>query len=275
LKNPDIHSTAMTFAEFTEAIRHEYTTPPGRAGFASRLGPLNAVWFHTRMLATLFSVSSKVKDNVLDRYAAAEHGRRVLLLAETAGCRCHISRFRHLEAVDGPAVIVANHISSFETMVLPGMILPFKPFSFVLKSSLMNYPVLGKVLNGLDPIVVARANAREDLKTVLTEGRARLEAGKSVLLFPQHTRSLEVDPVAFNSLGAKLARGTGAPIVPIALRTEFLAKGRLIKDIGPIDPSLDLHFECGPALEVEGNGKEAHRASVDFIIERLKQWRSQ
>jgi len=265
----------MTFAEFTEAIRNEYTTPPGRAGFASHLGPLNAVWFHTRLFAILFSASSKVKDNVLDRHEAAVHGRRVLQLAETAGCRCHISGFRHLEAVDGPAVIVANHISAFETMVLPGMILPFKPFSFVLKSSLMKYPVLGKVLNGIDPIVVERANAREDLRTVLTEGHARLEAGKSVLLFPQHTRSLEIDLTGFNSLGVKLARGTGVPIVPIALRTDFLGKGRLIKDIGPIDPSLDLYFECGPALEVEGNGKEAHRASVDFIVERLKRWRSQ
>ena len=265
----------MTFAEFTEAIRNEYTTPLGRAGFASRLGPLNAVWFHTRLFAILVSASFKVKDNVLDRHVAAVHARRVLQLAEAAGCRCHISGFRHLEAVDGPAVMVANHMSAFETVVLPGIILPFKPFSFVLKSSLMKYPVLGKVLNGLDPVVVDRANAREDLKTVLTEGRARLEAGKSVLLFPQHTRSIEIDPAAFNSLGVKLARGTGAPIVPIALRTEFLAKGRLIKDIGPIDPSLDLYFECGPALEVEGTGKEAHRASVDFIVERLKQWRSQ
>ena len=265
----------MTFAEFTEATRTEYVTPPGRADFASRLGPLNAVWFHTRLFAILFSIFAKVKDNVLDPHDATVHSRRVLQLAETTGCRCHISGFRHLEAFDGPAVLVANHMSAFETMVLPGIVLPFKPFSYVLKSSLMKYPFFGKIMAGIDPIVVERVNAREDLKTVLTEGHTRLDAGKSVLLFPQHTRSPEIDPIAFNSLGVKLARGTGAPIVPIALRTDFLANGRLIKDIGPIDPSLDLHFECGPALEVEGNGKEAHRASVDFISERLKRWRSQ
>ena len=35
--------------------------------------------------------------------------------------------------LDGPAVIVGNHMSTLETFALPGLVVPFKPLTFVVK----------------------------------------------------------------------------------------------------------------------------------------------
>ncbi|MDX9759154.1 MAG: lysophospholipid acyltransferase family protein, partial [Bacteroidota bacterium] len=194
---------------------------------------------------------------------------------EHAGCRLHIEGMEHLRGLHGPAVFVANHMSTLETFVLPALINPVRRCTFVIKPSLMDYPVFGHVMRSRDPIVVTRDNPRQDLQTVLEEGARRLAAGTSIVLFPQTTRSRTFDPTKFNSLGVKLAKNAGVPIVPVALKTDAWANGRLLKDFGPVFPHLPIHIHFATPVAIDGNGRAAHDTAVAFIAARLGAWQTE
>jgi hypothetical protein len=107
---------------------------------------------------------------------------------------------------------------------------------------------------------------------MLREGEARLKAGRSIIVFPQSTRSACFDLNAFNSIGIKLARRTGVPVVPVAIKSDAWGMGRLLKDFGAVDPEKDVHIKFGAALTVEGNGRAEHAAVCQFISTNLAGW---
>lgn len=172
----------------------------------------------------------------------------------------------------GPCVFVGNHMSTLETFVLPCIIEPFKDVTFVVKESLIHYPVFRHVMRSRDPIVVTRTNAREDLRAVLEGGSDRLNAGRSIIIFPQTTRTAAFDPAEFNSIGIKLAKKAGVPVIPIALKTDAWGNGKHFKDFGRIDPSQKVYFTFGRPLDIKGNGAAEHREIIDFICNSLKTW---
>lgn len=209
-----------------------------------------------------------------DRAAWVSSSYAVLKLAEACGGRFHITGLDHVRAAGPAAVFVANHSSTLEAMILPALIGSIRPLCFVIKKSLLSYPIMGPITAAPQPIVVGRANPREDLQHVLQEGVKRLAAGTSVVLFPESTRSPEFDPTRFNSLGAKLARKTAVSLLPIALKTDFLGLSGLIRDFGPLHRERPIHIAFGPPLSVTGSGKAAHQQSVDFIAQKLSVWNS-
>jgi 1-acyl-sn-glycerol-3-phosphate acyltransferase len=107
---------------------------------------------------------------------------------------------------------------------------------------------------------------------VIERGVPILKAGRSIVVFPESTRTVTFDTNSFNSLGIKLAARAGVPVVPLAVKSDLLRNGRLIKDMGPIDTGKTIYFEFGAPLRVEGNGREQHKHVVSFIAERLKGW---
>jgi len=78
-------------------------------------------------------------------------------------------------------------MSTLETMVLPCIISQFRDSTFVVKQSLVDYPVFKHIMRSRDPITVGRTNPRDDLKAVFEGGEARLRAGRSIVIFPQTT----------------------------------------------------------------------------------------
>ncbi len=228
--------------------------------------------FYLGVLAVVFRSSHRAKRGRYGDQEWVDSSTDIMNALERAGCRLHIEGMDNIRALEGPAIFVANHMSTLETFVLPSLINPVRRCTFVIKPSLMDYPVFGPVMRSRDPIVVTRDNPRQDLQTVLDEGARRLETGTSIVLFPQTTRSNSFDPAKFNSLGVKLAKKAGVPIVPVALKTDAWKNGSLAKDFGPVDPSLPIHIEFSAPLTVEGNGREQHEAAVAFIADRLQRW---
>ena len=170
-------------------------------------------------------------------------------------------------------MIIANHMSLLETACLHAFIMPRRDFCFVIKRSLFDVPFFGDIMRHMDCIAVDRVNPRDDFKIVMEEGKKRLDAGRSVVIFPQHTRSEVFDPDTFNSIGVKLAKQASAPIIPLALRTDFLANGKWIKDLGPIRRKNPVWFQFGePVMKVEGTGKAEHTLIADFIAGKVKEW---
>ena len=196
----------------------------------------------------------------------------VVKIVESAGGRLHISGLKGLVDHQGPLVYIANHMSLLDTLVLPCILLFLNRVTFVLKKGLLRYPVLGTIIRAIHPIAVTRNNPREDLKLVLNQGQALISQGCSIIIFPQATRSSVFDTATFNSLGVKLARKAGVAVVPVALKTDFQGNGRIIKDMGPVDPSKEIYIKFGDPITVEGTGQITHRKIVAFIAENLTAW---
>ena len=248
-----------------------YRTPPGRPGALARAFP--SLSFYARAIEIVWRSSGRAKRGAYGYEEWAASSLEILRALEAVGVSLTVAGTGGFQALDGPCVFVGNHMSTFETFVLPAVIVATgRRVTFVVKRSLVDYPVFRHVMRSRDPIVVGRENPREDLVAVLEGGAERLRAGISLMIFPQTTRTPVFDPEAFNTIGVKLARRAGVPVVPVALRTDTWGNGRLLKDFGPVNPALPAHIEFGEPLAVRGRGVEEHRRAIEFISARLRAW---
>ena len=197
--------------------------------------------------------------------------------AEALGMNVIVEGFENRQAVKGPVLYVANHMSMTETILLPPIILVFGPFSYVAKASLAHLPFLEKAADHMRMVPISRTSPREDLVNILRIGTERIKGGDSFLIFPQGTRCEVFSRKRYSSIGAKLAERAGVPVLPIVVDTRcqptrkrgLLAK--VFKDFGPVDTSLDLRVACGPAIPL-GRAKDMHEAAFDWMADKLESW---
>jgi 1-acyl-sn-glycerol-3-phosphate acyltransferase len=228
--------------------------------------------FYSRILPIVFRASAKARQGVYDDAAWSASSLETLHALEHIGARFDISGLDHVAALEGPCLFIGNHMSTLETFVLPVLLVPFKRVTFVVKRSLVEYPIFGHVMRSRDPITVGRTNPRDDLMSVLEGGAERLAKGISIVIFPQTTRAPAFDPKEFNTIGVKLAKRASVPVIPFALKTDAWGNGRLHKDFGRIDPSKTVHFAFGAPLRIAGRGSEEHEAIIRFISAHLTEW---
>lgn len=193
---------------------------------------------------------------------------------EDLGGVIDIRGLENVASLSGPCVFIANHMSTLETFLLPGIIRPMRPVTFVVKRSLVEMPFFGPVMRSRDPIAVDRKNPREDLKEVLEGGRERLANGISIVVFPQSSRSPHFDRSHFNTIGVKLAAAANVPALPLALKTDAWGMGNKIRELGPIRPDLPVRFNFGEPLRMSGKGKNEHVRICDFIESSLNEWQA-
>lgn len=254
----------------TSPYAQDYVSPAGRPGWWSRTFPSAA--FYPRLFGIVWRAAALAKRGVYDDAAWVGSSNETVRLIESIGGRLQIENLQAYARLGGPAVILGNHMSTLETFVLPTILRPVRPVTFIVKKQLVEMPVFKHVMRTRSPIVVGRAHPREDLRIMLEEGEARLRAGMSVIVFPQKTRAASFTPAEFNSIGAKIAKRAGVPIVPLALRTDAWGLGNLVKDMGPIRPDHPVRFAFGEPIAVTGNGREAQDATIRFIEGKLRSW---
>lgn len=247
-----------------------YQTTAVRISFPAKTFP--SLTFYADLIRIVGAGSRQAKHGSYDTSDWCRDSFLTLRALEQVGVTMEVTGLENLTSFDGPCVFIGNHMSTLETFVLPTLIAPIKDTTFVVKQSLVDYPIFKHIMRARNPITVGRQNARDDLKAVLEGGAARLAAGLSVIIFPQTTRSLVFDPAAFNSIGIKLAKKAGVPIVPFALKTDAWGNGSLLKDYGRIDPARPVHFVFGKPVRIKDRGTEEHEEIIAFITEKLKEW---
>ncbi|MCC5805890.1 MAG: 1-acyl-sn-glycerol-3-phosphate acyltransferase [Opitutales bacterium] len=248
----------------------EYTTETVQAGWLARVFPSLA--FYARVTPVVLRNARAAKRGRFDRAMWRSESVKVLRAFEHCGVPVTFENLGVLEGVEGPCVFVGNHMSTTETFLLAAFIVPYRPITFVVKRQLVEYPVFKHIMRACDPVVVGRENPKEDFRVVMEEGCKRLESGVSVIVFPQRTRSARFSPDDFNTIGVKLARRAGVPVVPLALKTDAWANGCFIKDFGPLVPDRPVHFALGAPLSSALRDREANQAVIDFIQAKLNDW---
>ncbi len=200
-------------------------------------------------------------------------GMRVIVLVEKLGGYVEIDGFEKITKLGRPVVWVSNHVSSLETYMFPPIMMSWPGLIIVLKEELASYPLFGAVVRGVDPIRIQRKSPVADLRKVLEDGKAGIEAGRSALIFPQGRRERLFDPASFNTLGTKLAQYAKAPIVPVAVATDFLRIGKKYRDLGmSVHPSSPVRISCGPIIPHDLHRDEIQSRCTDFISTKLAEW---
>jgi len=145
---------------------------------------------------------------------------------------------------NGPAVIVANHLSLLDILVLYGL---FRPFKWVSKASIFRIPFVGWNMR-LNDYVGLRRGDRESIRQMMNHCREHLAAGSPLLIFPEGTRSQDGVLQAFKDGAFKLAAEAGCPVIPVAIsgtyrglpKHGFMLRNRmdaLVRVLEPIDPA--------------------------------------
>jgi 1-acyl-sn-glycerol-3-phosphate acyltransferase len=250
-----------------------YETPDGIPRALSEYLLLGSRWsVYSHFFATILKGRAQAVRGEYDDEAWARSSFDVIRNLERCGAKFRIEGMDKPRKAEGPLVFVANHMSTMETTVLPGLIRPIKKVTYVVKDKLVRGFIWGPIMRSRDPIAVTRRDVRADLETVLREGLARLAAGISVIIFPQGTRTEVWKREGFNSLGVKLASKAGVSVMPVAVKTDFWGSKGLFRGFGPVHRDLPVRIEFGDALEVHGRGKAEHELCLDFIESRLRSW---
>lgn len=173
------------------------------------------------------------------------------------GLDVRITGLEHLPA--GGAILFAKHQSTFDILVLLDRL---GPTAWVAKKELLAIPVFGWAFRRTRPIAIDRSAGRAAVEQLVEQGRAALEEGRCVLIFPEGTRKAPGAPPDYRIGGAVLAAATGRPVVPIALNAgEFWPRGSLLKWPGTVDVVI------GPPIDSRGRSAEAIRAAARDWIE--------
>ena len=251
-----------------------YRTPVNaKPSLRQRLFNNSRVYFTVKFAWIVLKTMIMAKRKVYHDKEWAESSFYIFRFIEKAGGRFEITGMENIVKHEGPVLFISNHMSTLETMIFPCIISPLRKVTFVVKESLIKHPLFKDVMLSRDPIVVGRSDPRKDLEAVMDGGADLLKSGTSIVIFPQSTRSVEFKPEDFNSLGVKLARKAGVPVVPVAIKTDFWGNGSMIKELGPIDSKKTIHIKFGEPFMIKGNGKEENAGIISFIQDSLKDWK--
>jgi len=111
-------------------------------------------------------------------------------------------------------VFISNHQAIFDGFALLAHI--DKPFGFVAKKEIKKIPLVSSWLKSIGSIYINRQSPRDSIKTI-QQGVEKINAGYSMLIFPEGTRSLKSEMNSFKKGSMKLATKSRACIVPITI----------------------------------------------------------
>lgn len=250
---------------------NEYRSPDRRISGLGRKFP--SLRFYTTLLPCIWKASRQAKKGQYSTERCVHDTLLVSRALESVGIRFEVENLKAFRNLETPCVFISNHMSTLETFVLPCLIVPDRNITFVVMAGLLKFPVFKHIMASRDPIILPRDGARRDLETVLQEGQAMLKQNISVVIFPQGARRVNFDITGFSSIGVKLAKHAGVPVVPIAVRSDAWGNnGFPINYFGRIDPKKPVRISFGDPVYVQGNGKREHEVITCFITDTLRQW---
>jgi 1-acyl-sn-glycerol-3-phosphate acyltransferase len=180
-------------------------------------------------------------------------------------------RGRNHLPLSGPFLLIANHSSHLDTIALLslfplaqlGRIRPVAAADYFERNRLISW--FTKAFFNILPIARAHITAQNNPLDVM---RAAIQAGQSLILFPEGTRGSGETPGKFRAGAAHLIEHVpGVPVVPAYLLNmgRSLPKGEYI----PVPFFCEIRF--GPPLQPSGKRREILE-QLESAVQELQQW---
>jgi 1-acyl-sn-glycerol-3-phosphate acyltransferase len=170
---------------------------------------------------------------------------------------------------EGGAVLVCNHVSYVDAIIIAGAIK--RPVRFVMYHKIFRIPVLSRLFHWMNAIPIAPA--KEDpalLKKAYDQIDAALAAGELVCLFPEGRLTGDGDIGPFRKGVERILRRRPVPVVPMALGGVW---GSLFSRCGgraffkmPRRVWNRIHFAVGEAVAAE----DATAETLQHCVETLR-----
>lgn len=113
----------------------------------------------------------------------------------------------------GPALMVANHISWLDILVIHAA----RHCRFVSKSDIREWPLVGMLATGAGTLYIERSSRRDALRMVRDMADA-MQNGDVVAVFPEGTTSDGLAMLPFHANLIQAAIQAGAPVQPMSLK---------------------------------------------------------
>lgn len=155
-------------------------------------------------------------------------------------------------AADTDSVIVINHRSHLDGFTLMDAIPDQKWFTFAAKKELFDSGLLRTGFKGAGLVEIDRESGKVAMET-LSEAVRTMPARRSVVLFPEGTRTGGENLGPFKAGAVVVARESGRTIRPIVIldSERLLPRGRKLPKSGVIHIVALPPFHCDPSVPVE------------------------
>ena len=167
-----------------------------------------------------------------------------------------------------PHIFMANHQSDFDILIvlahIPGQ------FRWIVKKELFKIPVFGTAMRNAGYIEIDRQNHEKALKS-LDEAARKIREGKSVVTFPEGTRSKDGTVKPFKQGMFHLAIESGVSIIPISIigAKEIMPKRSLNVKPGKITMVIDRPVDVSAyTKETRGELIERVRSIIIGNVEK-------
>lgn len=158
---------------------------------------------------------------------------------------------------DRTGIVLSKHQSTWETFYLPTV---FPYMAIILKRELLWIPFFGWGLGIIDPIAINRGKKSSAMEQIITKGKACLNDGRWILVFPEGTRIPYGKVGHYKAGGARLAVATEAPVIPVAHNAgRYWSKRGFIKKPGTVQMVI------GPVIETKNK-------TPDQVLNEVKNW---
>ena len=172
-----------------------------------------------------------------------------------------------------PAVYLINHQSSLIDLLVTSTVLR-GGFTAVAKAEAASIPVIGQLLTMADFAFIDRSSSTQ-ARAALGQALNRLEAGTSIVISPEGTRSLTPRVGQLKKGGFHLAMQAGVPIVPIVIRNSGELMWRNAKTARPGTVEVMVH----EPISTTGWTKADLDATVEMVQklyeDTLEEWPGQ
>lgn len=177
------------------------------------------------------------------------------------GWRVNVEGRENIPADNDPVVMVANHESLVDILVIYFLKMQFRWLS---KESVMRIPILGRAMRVCGHIPLKRGD-KSSHEAALRASAEWLKRGISMFFFPEGTRSETPGQMRPFKVGAfKLSAECGVDVLPIALS----GAGKVFRKGGKLPDSATVKIKVLPRTRrLEGETYEAYASRVRSMIE--------
>ncbi|MGJ8528884.1 lysophospholipid acyltransferase family protein [Maritalea sp.] len=137
----------------------------------------------------------------------------LFLLRWIVGIKTEITGQENLP--DGPFIIASKHMSDWDIFALLAAT-NGRP-TFIAKKELLDIPFFGWCMQNFHTISIDRKNGQSALPQMVKQGKAAVERGCRIVIYPEGTRRAPLDEPRYKWGLAKMYVAQNVPVVPVAV----------------------------------------------------------